>query len=78
MVDIGGNHGTAGGHLVAHELRSYVRLDTESLGIHVLTDSHILHLGSDHAAACESHLRDTASLLGAAGRIAMAETYGVK
>ncbi len=37
-------------------------VDTECLGIHILTDSHILHLRSDHAGTSESHLRDSLAL----------------
>ena len=59
MMDIGGNDGTSAGHLVAHKLWGYMTLDAQCLAVHVLADSHILHLGGDDAGLGTCHLGDT-------------------
>ena len=59
MMDVGGNNGTAAGHLVAHKLGGDVALDAQCLAVHILTDGYILHLGGDDASLGTCHLGDT-------------------
>ena len=78
MVDVGGDDGTAGGYLVAHELGGDVTLYAACLVVEVLADGHVLHLGSDDALAGVMELGDTFALLCAARLVADRETDGVE
>ena len=62
MMDVGGDDGTAAGQLVAHKLGGDMTLDAQCLAVHVLADSHILHLGGDDASLGTCHLGDTLPL----------------
>ena len=56
VIDVGGDYGTAGCHLLAHKLGSDMRVNTQLLAVHVFADCHIFHLLRDYPSLGESHL----------------------
>ena len=56
VIDVRRDNGTSGSHLLAHKLRSDMRVDTQFLAVHVFADSHIFHLLRDYPSLGESHL----------------------
>ena len=68
VVDVGWQHGTSGGNLVAHELRRDVGVDAQLLAVHVLADGYVLHFRGDDALFGVVHLRAAVAFLGAVGQ----------
>ena len=64
VIDIRGNGGAPGSHLLAHKLGSDMALDTQLFAVHALSDGHILHLTGDNALTRIVHLRKLMARLG--------------
>ena len=64
VVDVGRQHGAAGGNFVAHELGRDVGLDAQFGAVHVFADGHVLHFRRNHALTGVVELRNLATLLG--------------
>ncbi len=78
VVDVGGQHGAAGGYLVAHKLRGDVGLDSKLGAVHVLADSYVFHLGGHYAMLGVPHLGDVRSLFCSEGHLNVLKPQVVK
>ena len=66
-MDVSGDNGTSACHLLAYVFGSDMTLDTQCLAVHVFTNGHILHLGSDDTCLSTRHLGDALPLLSTVG-----------
>ena len=78
VVDVGGDDGASGGHLVAHELRRDVRVDAELSAVHVFADGHVFHFGGHDALLGQRHLRDFRPGQGAQRQVVVGESQVVE
>ena len=78
VIDVGRKNGTSTGNLIAHIFRSDVGVDAQLLAVHVLADSHILHLWSDDARLGVCHLGDMLASLSTARQLDVLEAEVVE
>ena len=78
VVDVGRKNGTSAGNLITNILRGDMGIDAQLLAVHVLADSHILHLWSDDARLGISHLGDVLASLCTARQLDVLEAEVVE
>ena len=78
MVDVGRQHRPSFGYFLTYEFGCDMGLDAQFFAVHILTDSHIFHFGSDNALFGIRHLGDMPAGLGPVGQCDMFKTEVVE
>lgn len=78
VVDVGRKNGTSACNLITHIFRGDMGIDAQLLAVHVLADSHVLHLWSYDASLGISHLGDVLASLCTARQLDVLEAEVVE